>query len=208
MNFNTISIASPIVWTNDDEDGGELYVDDDSMCSVVRDYVVRDIDIEECVVRKIQVKNILVKSTNGKWFANPYVGCPAGCANCIGRHMREYTKHKEPWGSFVDVKYWTPIVEDVAANECITISSITDPYNTYERTYKRTRALLEEFLSIGHRCIEIRTKSDLVLRDVDLLRQFDCVVAVCDDSALCTSLRNEGIDVKAITLHPVHHFHI
>ena len=48
---------------------------------------------------------------------------------------------------------------------------MTDPYNPQEEQYRRTRSLLEQLLGSGIK-ITIQTKSDLVLRDIDLLRSF------------------------------------
>lgn len=51
------------------------------------------------------------------------------------------------------------------------IGSVTDPYGPQEEIYKRTRALLEQLQDSGAE-ISIATKSDLVLRDLDLIKTF------------------------------------
>lgn len=51
------------------------------------------------------------------------------------------------------------------------IGSVTDPYNPQEETYGRTRALLEQLQGSGAK-ISIATKSDLILRDLDLIKSF------------------------------------
>ena len=51
------------------------------------------------------------------------------------------------------------------------ISSVTDPYLPQEEQYGRTHALLEQLKGSGAR-ISISTKSDLILRDLDLIRTF------------------------------------
>ncbi len=51
------------------------------------------------------------------------------------------------------------------------IGSVTDPYGPQEKIYKRTRALLEQLQNSGAE-ISIATKSDLVLRDLDLIKTF------------------------------------
>lgn len=48
---------------------------------------------------------------------------------------------------------------------------MTDPYQPLEKKYRRTRALLEQLLDTGI-SICISTKSDLILRDLDLIKQF------------------------------------
>ena len=51
------------------------------------------------------------------------------------------------------------------------IGSVTDPYNPQEEIYKRTRTLLEELKGSGVK-LSISTKSDLILRDLDLIKTF------------------------------------
>lgn len=51
------------------------------------------------------------------------------------------------------------------------IGSVTDPYNPQEETYGRTRALLEQLKGSGAK-LSIATKSDLILRDLDLIKSF------------------------------------
>src|ERR1035441_2027006 len=53
----------------------------------------------------------------------------------------------------------------------IAIGTATDPYQPAERRYRRTRAILEVFARERGRHIGITTKSDLVVRDLDLLRE-------------------------------------
>ena len=51
------------------------------------------------------------------------------------------------------------------------IGSVTDPYQPAEEKYKRTRALLEELQGSGA-LLSVATKSDLILRDLDLIKTF------------------------------------
>jgi DNA repair photolyase len=86
--------------------------------------------------------------------------------------MKRFTNHPEPWGEFLDVKYW-PVIHNVYKYDGkeFFIGSATDPYNPQEEIYKRTRAFLEQMR--GSECkISIQTKSDLVLRDMDLIQSF------------------------------------
>lgn len=86
--------------------------------------------------------------------------------------MKRFTNHPEPWGSFVDVKYWPEIKNPQRyAGKELFIGSVCDPYQPLEETACRTRALLEQMQGSG--CtISIATKSDLVLRDLDLIKTF------------------------------------
>lgn len=70
------------------------------------------------------------------------------------------------------MKYWTEIrkPEKYAGKESF-FGTVTDPYNPEEEQYRRTRSLLEQLQGSGVK-ITIQTKSDLVLRDMDLPRSF------------------------------------
>ncbi len=126
------------------------------------------------LVRVVEVKSVLTKSSLPvcEFSANPYIGCTHGCMYCYASFMKRFTGHGEPWGEFLDVKDWSPIrnPEKYRGRE-IFIGSVTDPYNPQEEKYGRTRALLEELKGSGA-LISIATKSDLVLRDIDLIRTF------------------------------------
>ena len=126
------------------------------------------------VIREIKVRNILTKSDLPvcDYSVNPYVGCTHACRYCYASFMKRFTGHTEPWGAFLDVKYWgkIPHPEKYDGKELF-IGSVTDPYLPQEEKFCRTRALLEELQASGVR-LSIATKSDLVLRDLDLIKTF------------------------------------
>lgn len=103
---------------------------------------------------------------------NPYVGCSHACKYCYASFMKRFTNHPEPWGEFVDVKYWPEIrkLEKYSGKEAF-LGSVTDCYQPCEAEYKRTRTLLEQLKGSGIN-ISIATKSDLVLRDLELIKTF------------------------------------
>lgn len=109
---------------------------------------------------------------------NPYVGCQHACAYCFARFMTRYTGHQgEEWGCFVDIKINAPRVlqqqlrrRRKSSKEPVLFSSVTDAYQPLERRYEVTRKCLG-ILTRHEFPISILTKSDLVLRDVDLLGQ-------------------------------------
>jgi DNA repair photolyase len=135
-------------------------------------------------VREIKVKSIIVKSNlpEGDFVINPYIGCQHSCIYCYARFMKRFTGHKEPWGKFVDVKInavdLIPENTDKFKNKSITIGSVCDPYQPLERKYKLTRKILEKLVSLQPH-LNLMTKSDLVVRDIDLFKKFkDCIVAI------------------------------
>lgn len=127
-----------------------------------------------CRVKEIDVKSILSKSNLpvSDYSVNPYVGCEHACKYCYASFMKRFTNHPEPWGEFVDVKHWPPLrqVHRYAGKELF-LGSVTDPYQPLEATHGRTRALLEQLQGSGCK-LSIATKSDLVLRDLDLIKSF------------------------------------
>lgn len=129
------------------------------------------------IVKEINVKEIMSKSNLpvSDYSVNPYIGCMHACKYCYASFMKKFTNHKEPWGEFVDVKYWEPIKnkEKYNGKEAF-FSGATDPYQPLEAKYKRTRQILEELEGTDIK-ISISTKSDLILRDMDLLKTFNNV---------------------------------
>lgn len=120
-----------------------------------------------------EVRGIMTKSNLpvGGYSVNPYVGCTHACKYCYASFMKRFTGHKEEWGTFLDVKLWPAIKNPKKyAGQRVVIGSVTDGYNPEEATFRRTRKLLEE-LKDSDAEILICTKSDLVLRDLDLLQQ-------------------------------------
>jgi len=90
--------------------------------------------------------------------------------------MKRFTGHNEPWGHFLDVKVNAP---EVLAKELarkpkkgiVLLGSATDAYQPVERKYRITRAILEILLQYDFP-VSILTKSNLVVRDLDLFKQF------------------------------------
>ncbi|TEU19513.1 MAG: radical SAM protein [Anaerolineales bacterium] len=128
------------------------------------------------IVREIECKSILTKSgIEGVDYAlNPYVGCAHGCVYCYASFMRRFTGHKEEWGAFVDVKV---NAAEVLARQMrrakqgnIVSGTVTDPYQPLERKYEITHACLEVLTDYDFP-VSILTKSDLVLRDLDLFHR-------------------------------------
>ncbi len=129
------------------------------------------------IIRKeIQARSVL--SSTGipgmKYCVNPYAGCTHGCTYCYATFMKKFTGHIEHWGRFVDIKMNAP---DVLRRQIrnavkggIILSSVTDPYQPVETTYRITRKCLETLLFFPFP-VTVLTKSPLVLRDVDIISQ-------------------------------------
>lgn len=126
------------------------------------------------IIKEIETKNVITKSNLPvcEYSVNPYVGCTHACKYCYASFMKRFTNHPEPWGEFLDVKHWDKIKNPKKyAGKELFIGSVTDPYNPQEEIYGRTRALLTELQGSGAK-LSIATKSDLILRDLDLIKTF------------------------------------
>ncbi|MBR0044373.1 MAG: radical SAM protein, partial [Synergistaceae bacterium] len=79
-------------------------------------------------IQAIQVKNILSKTNLpvGDYAANPYIGCTHACKYCYASFMKRFTNHPEPWGEFLDVKFWPEIKNSKKySGKSIFFSSVT-----------------------------------------------------------------------------------
>jgi len=125
-------------------------------------------------VREIKAHNILSESKVYDYTINPYTGCQHNCAYCYARFMKRFTGHREPWGEFVDVKVNAPelLQREVAKKTRgrVWVSGVCDPYQPLEKRYELTRRCIAILIQHGWP-VTVQTKSPLVLRDIDLLKQ-------------------------------------
>jgi len=112
------------------------------------------------------------------WTINPYRGCEFACKYCYARYTHEFMELRDgaEFEKKIYVKQHTAELlrrdlRRVKPGEPIALGTATDPYQPAERHYEVTRGILEEFAR--HRGFElgIVSKSNLILRDIDLLRE-------------------------------------
>jgi len=112
------------------------------------------------------------------WTINPYRGCEFGCRYCYARYTHEFMEMRD--GMEFEQKIYVKQhaasllrreLRRVKPDEAIALGTATDPYQPAERRYEVTRTILEEFAL--HRSYElgIVTKSNLIVRDLDLLKE-------------------------------------
>src|SRR3989449_10662045 len=157
----------------------------------------------------LPVKSILNRCDSNRvpfeWTINPYRGCEFACKYCYARYTHEYM---ELDGAEFEKKIYVkkdaaPLLAwDVAHKysyaskasggtraEHIAIGTATDPYQPAEREYGVTRACLEELAKREGMSISIITKSNQIVRDIDVLKKI----------AARSSLQ---IDITVTTLRP------
>ncbi len=130
---------------------------------------------------EMESRSILNRVRPGMPFAyglNPYRGCEFGCRYCYARYTHEFMELRESV-DFEDKIYAKSAVGSILSREIkridgskgIAIGTATDPYQPAERRFGRTRAALEVFAQQTGIALSITTKSDLVARDIPLLRE-------------------------------------
>jgi DNA repair photolyase len=122
------------------------------------------------------------------WSINPYVGCEFGCSYCYARKTHAWAMERagkaasaqHAWDAFeheILVKRTAPEVLlktlDPARlqGRTLMIGTATDPYQPAERTYLLTRRVLQALVRFTGLRVGIITKSPLVARDIDVLRE-------------------------------------
>ncbi|UNQ73028.1 SPL family radical SAM protein [Infirmifilum sp. NZ] len=109
-----------------------------------------------------------------KYTVNPYTGCSHGCLYCYASsYIKDFFKPR-PKENYLDVVRRD--LRRIREGSIVNISSSSDPYQPLEGKYMYTRRTLE--MLSGRFTAEVVTKSDLVVRDVDLLSGMSSVVSI------------------------------
>jgi DNA repair photolyase len=117
-----------------------------------------------------EAKSIFTKSGVSDYSINQYVGCSHACLYCYAKFMCRW-KNYGFWGSWVEIKRNAPdLVKGKLISGEVFMSSVSDPYQTIEKEGMLTRRVLENMNKDVK--LSILTKSDLVLRDIDLFKKF------------------------------------
>src|SRR3954471_71260 len=159
----------------------------------VGDAVVRRFDAPEAMdirFHEVRTKSALNRIPTGarlpfEWTVNPYRGCTHACVYCFARPTHEFLDMNagSDFEREIIVKVNVPEVlrAELArpswTKERVALGTNTDPYQWVEGRYKLMRGIWEALRDARNPC-SILTKSPLVLRDVDLLRQIAEVAEV------------------------------
>jgi DNA repair photolyase len=130
----------------------------------------------------LPVRSLLNRCTGVRmpftWTINPYRGCEFACKYCYARYTHEFMEMRDgiDFEQKIFVKQHAADLlrqelRQVKTGEDIAIGTATDPYQPTERRYEVTRAILEEFARHQGLELGIVTKSNLVLRDIDVLQK-------------------------------------
>ena len=145
------------------------------------------------IIKEIKVKNYLTKSNlpGIDFTINPYIGCSHKCRYCYASFMKKITNHSENWGDFIDIKLTEEEIDlKKIQNKTIFLSSVTDPYLSFEKEYLITRSILEEIKNSNCKLI-ITTKSSLILRDLDILKQIKNLTVCISINTIDEKFKND-----------------
>lgn len=179
----------------------------------------RKIRIGQTDIEYIKAASIL---TEAKGFMgaydftlNPYTGCSFGCNYCYAAFFSRSSDDKDNWGKWLRVKenalqLLMKLRKKPLFNKTIYMSSVTDPYQPIEKQLELTRSILKELLEYHKPRLVIQTRSPLVTRDIDLLKQFETIqvnMTVTTDSEevrkafepLCPSNKSRLAAIKEVT---------
>jgi DNA repair photolyase len=113
-----------------------------------------------------------------RWTVNPYRGCEFGCRYCYARYTHEYMElDGDAFESKIYVKQDAGALaeRDLSTEKIwgqhIAIGTATDPYQPAEKEFQTTRAILERMAERDGLSLSITTKSNQVVRDIDLLQR-------------------------------------
>ncbi len=144
--------------------------------------------------RSLLNRSVSKRQLSLEWSINPYRGCEFGCKYCYARYTHEflqpgkivevpigeYNGSEQPWAKAFEHEIYVKenaawLLEQelrrIDPREEIAIGTATDPYQPIERHAGLTRSLLEVFSRRSGYRIGIITKSNLIVRDIDLLQR-------------------------------------
>lgn len=176
----------------------------------------------------IDAKTILQKASHGEeWFGidynmNLYKGCCHGCIYCDSRsNCYQVENFDRVRGKQNEIDILNQELKNKRKKGVIGIGAMSDSYNPFEKKYKITREALK-LVSHYNFGISIETKSNLIVRDIDLFKEINYkadlilkfTITTSDDSlskiiepGVCTSkerlkamkqLSNEGLFVGTL----------
>ena len=130
----------------------------------------------------LPVRSLLNRCTGTRmpftWTINPYRGCEFACKYCYARYTHEFMEMRNGI-DFEQRIYAKQHAADllrqelrkVKPGEDIALGTATDPYQPIEKKLEITRAILQEISRHSGLEVGIVTKSAMVARDIDVLRE-------------------------------------
>jgi DNA repair photolyase len=139
------------------------------------------------------------------WDLNIYRGCEHGCKYCYAIYSHQYLNSEQ---YFDDIYVKANIIEQLEQQlkspswnrEVVNIGGVTDSYQPIEAQYKLMPEILKLMIKYKTPCI-ISTKSDLILRDYDLIEELASITYVnvaatitCMDESIRKLIEPKGVE--------------
>lgn len=138
----------------------------------------RQVEYHELPTRHWINRCISLRGVPFVWTVNPYRGCEFGCKYCYARYTHEFLERRgiDDFETEIFAKQWNASsfateLRRLDRQESIAIGTATDPYQPAERRFELTRKMLSVFAGDRGRRIYLISKSDLIVRDIDLFQQ-------------------------------------
>jgi DNA repair photolyase len=154
------------------------------------DVTVRHFDAPEAVDTRfyeVQAKSVLnrvpaMSQMPFRWTVNPYRGCTHACNYCFARPTHEFLELNagRDFEREIVVKVNAPerlraeLARSRWQHEHVALGTNTDPYQWVEKHYELMRGIWAALRDARNPC-SILTKSPLLLRDLDLMRELNSV---------------------------------
>jgi len=112
------------------------------------------------------------------WTINPYRGCEFACKYCYARYTHEFMEihdnvefERKIYAKQHAADLLRQELRKVKPGEEIALGTATDPYQPIEKKFEITRAILQEFARHAGFDLGIATKSVMIVRDIDVLKE-------------------------------------
>lgn len=137
---------------------------------------------------------------------NIYRGCEHGCRYCYAYYSQRFLEGQD----FTKDIYVKEHIADALAKQLssprwtkqlINIGSVSDSYQPIEETYQLMRDVLKVLITYRTPCI-ISTKSDLILRDLDLINELSKVTLVNIASTITTMDESKAAVIEPYAVSP------
>jgi len=113
-----------------------------------------------------------------QWTINPYRGCEFGCVYCYARYTHEFMEldgvsafERKIFAKQFFAASLAAELRKISRKDWIAIGTATDPYQPAEKRFEVTREILKVFAAGRGRRLSVTTKSDMVMRDLDLFHE-------------------------------------
>lgn len=143
------------------------------------------------IIEMTQNENVIIRPRNKKecsrtpdcylgvnvYVSNPYIGCVHGCSYCYAQYFKDIKDREKLEPIYVRKNFAQMVCDEISRkpslkNKIINFGSATDPYQPLELHYRFFRRIIP-FFREHDLWFYLATKSNLVIRDIDLLKGYE-----------------------------------